>query len=54
MKWPINPNKQRSPRKHADDLYNLSKYYDSLRMCVSCGQSTKVGIVNYVTYHTMM
>ena len=49
MNWPINPNKHRSLRKHADEFSNLGLNIMTLRMCVSCQQSTKVQIVNYFT-----
>lgn len=53
MNWPINPNKHRSLWKHADEFSNLGLNIMTLRMCVSCQQSTKVQIVNYFTNQIM-
>lgn len=53
MKWPINPNKHRSLRKHADEISNLGLNIMTRWGCVSCRQSTKVGIVNCFTDQIM-
>lgn len=41
MKWPINPNKHRSRRKHADEFSNLGLNIMTARGAAR--QSTKVG-----------
>lgn len=53
MKWPINPNKHRSLRKHADEISNLGLNIMTRWRCVSCRQSTKVEIVNCFTGQIM-